>query len=307
MADAMNHPQRPMFALILRIGSAFSFATMFAVVKYAGESGIALPEILFWRQAGCLPIIGLYLAMTGRLGEMRTRRIGAHAGRAVIGQSNMAMVFFGTILLPLAESTTLSFASPLFAVLLAALIMRERVGPWRWTAVLCGFAGVVIVANPGADPVSGLGVSLMLIGAFLVAVINFQIRDLARTESPASIVMWFSIFGTLSLLPFQPFFMTVHTPQQWGLIAAIGATGAIGQLLMTNSLRHGAVASVIVMDYTALLWATGFGWLIWDRLPNSSLFIGAPLIVIAGVIIAFREQLLARRRPSDPSGPFVSD
>jgi drug/metabolite transporter (DMT)-like permease len=303
----MDRPQRPLYALGLRLGAVFAFATMFLTIKYAGQSGISVPEIMFWRQAACLPVIFIWLAASGHLHEIRTQRIGSHAGRAMVGMTNMSLTFTGTVLLPLAESTTLAFASPLFAVLLAAFFFKDKVGPWRWSAVLLGFAGVVIVAQPGGEPVSALGVALMLTGAFLIAVINYQIRDLASTESSAGIVFWFSTFGTLLMAPLMPFYMQAYSPFEWLMVISLGVTGAIGQVLMTASLRHGAVASVIVMDYSQLIWATIFGWLVWDKLPNSSLYFGAPLIIAGGAIIAFREQLLAKRRANEASGLIEAD
>lgn len=303
----MDQPQRPLFALALRVGSAFVFSTLFFIIKYAGERGISVPEIMFWRQAACLPIIVLWMALTRQLGEVRTQRIASHAGRAMLGMTNMSMTFTATVLLPLAVSTTLSFASPIFAVLLAAFFFKDRIGPWRWSAVVLGFLGVVIVAQPGGEHVDPLGVTLMLTGAVLIAVINYQIRDLARTENSVCIVFWFSLFGSLLMAPLMPFYMQAYTPFEWLLVISMGVTGAIGQLLMTASLRHGAVASVIVMDYTQLIWATFFGWLVWDKLPNASLYFGAPLIIAAGAIIAFREQLLARLRNREVAMQQVSD
>lgn len=303
----MDQPQRPLFALALRVGSAFSFGTLFFIIKYAGERGISVPEIMFWRQAACLPIIVLWMALTRQLGEVRTQRIASHAGRAMVGMTNMSMTFTATVLLPLAVSTTLSFASPIFAVLLAAFFFKDRIGPWRWSAVVLGFLGVVIVAQPGGEHVDPLGVALMLAGAVLIAVINYQIRDLARTESSVCIVFWFSLFGSLLMAPLMPFYMQAYTPLEWLLVISMGVTGAIGQLLMTASLRHGAVASVIVMDYTQLIWATFFGWLVWDKWPNASLYFGAPLIIAAGAIITFREQMLARLRNREVAMQQVSD
>ncbi len=303
----MDQPQRPLFALALRVGSAFVFGTLFFIIKYAGERGISVPEIMFWRQAACLPIIVLWMALTRQLGEVRTNRIASHAGRAMVGMTNMSMTFTATVLLPLAVSTTLSFASPIFAVLLAAFFFKDRIGPWRWSAVVLGFLGVVIVAQPGGEHVDPLGVALMLAGAVLIAVINYQIRDLARTESSVCIVFWFSLFGSLLMTPLMPFYMQAYTPLEWLLVISMGVTGAIGQLLMTASLRHGAVASVIVMDYTQLIWATFFGWLVWDKLPNASLYFGAPLIIAAGAIITFREQMLARLRNREVAMQQVSD
>lgn len=303
----MEQPQRPLYALALRVAAVAAFGTMFMIIKYAGQSGVAVPEIMFWRQAACLPVILLWMAATRQLHEFRTKRIGSHAARAMVGMTSMALTFTGTVLLPLAESTVLSFACPLFAVVLAGLFFKDKVGPWRWSAVLLGFAGVVIVAQPGGQPVSHLGVALMLTGAMMVAVINYLIRDLSKTESSVTIVFWFSLFGTLLMAPLQPFYMTGHDAFGWLVVLSLGVTGAMGQLLMTASLRHGSVASVVVVDYTQLIWATGYGWLVWDKLPAPALWFGAPLIIAAGAIIAFREQILSRQRKREMAVQQVND
>lgn len=303
----MEQPQRPLYALALRVAAVAAFGTMFMIIKYAGESGVAVPEIMFWRQAACLPVILMWMAATRQLHEFRTERIGSHAARALVGMTSMALTFTGTVLLPLAESTVLSFACPLFAVVLAGFFFKDKVGPWRWSAVLLGFAGVVIVAQPGGEPVSHLGVAMMLTGAMMVAVINYLIRDLSKTESSVTIVFWFSLFGTVLMAPLQPFYMTGHDAWGWLVVLSLGVTGAMGQLLMTASLRHGSVASVIVVDYTQLIWATGFGWLVWDKLPTTALWLGAPLIIAAGAIIAFREQVLSRQRKREMGVQKVTD
>jgi drug/metabolite transporter (DMT)-like permease len=291
----VHHPQRPILALGLRICAAVMFATLLMLVKYAGESGVALPEIMFWRQAVTIPVLLGWLLMTGGLHRLRTRRIGSHARRAGIGMTNMVFNFGATILLPLAEATVLGFTTPLFAVVLAALVLREHIGPYRWLAVGLGFLGVLIIAQPGVAPISTLGTTLGLLAAFFIAVINYQIRDLGRTEDPISIAFYFAAFGAPLAALALPFFATSHSGEQWLVLMGIGLTGTIAQVLLAASLRYGAVASVIVMDYTALIWATLYGWLIWDRLPTQSTWLGAPLIVAAGLVIAWREHRLGRQ------------
>jgi drug/metabolite transporter (DMT)-like permease len=189
---------------------------------------------------------------------------------------------------------TLGFTTPFFAVLITALILHERVGVWRWTAVAVGFIGVVIVAQPGGEPISPLGVTAGLMSGLVVAVVSFQIRDLARLDGPTAVVFYFSAFGAAMMAVPLPFFITPHTPFQWLLLLGIGFFGTFGQWLVSASLRHGAVASVIVMDYTSLIWATLYGFLIWDRFPPYTTWLGAPAIIAAGTIIAWREQKLAR-------------
>ena len=291
----MNLPQRPLYALGLRIVSALLFSTLLMLVKYAGESGIALPEIMFWRQAVSLPFVLGYLAMTHQLHRLRTQRLGSHARRAALGMTNMVFNFGATILLPLAEATVLGFTTPLFAVVLAALIWREHIGPYRWVAVALGFVGVLVIAQPSGAPISTLGTTLGLLAAFFIAVINYQIRDLGRTEEPITVAFYFAAFGAPMAALFLPFFITPHSLEQWLVLLAIGAVGATGQFMLAASLRYGAVASVIVMDYTMLIWATLYGWAIWDHLPPTTTWIGAPLIVAAGLVIAWREHRLGRK------------
>lgn len=286
----MQHKDRPLFALALRLAGIALIAALFMFVKLAGESGIALPEIMFWRQAMALPLILAGLALKGDLGKLRTARIGTHAARSMIGTLGMVCNFGAAVLLPLAEATTLGFTTPLFAVLLGALVMREAVGPWRWAAVLLGFAGVLIIAQPGHAPISPLGAAAGLGAGFMVAIVSFQIRDLGRTEAAPATVFYFALFGALITAPFLPFVMTTHSPQQWAILLAMGTTGTLGQLLITAALRHGAVASVIVMDYTSLIWATLFGWVLWGQFPTLATWFGAPLIVAAGLIVIWRER-----------------
>jgi drug/metabolite transporter (DMT)-like permease len=280
-------------------------ATMFMLVKYLGQQGVALPELMFWRQFVTLPLLAGWLAATGGLATLRTKRMASHARRAVTGMTGMMCGFGSSMLLPLAESTTLSFTTPLFAVVLTALILRETVGPWRWLAVVVGFAGVLVIAQPGHAPINPLGAAAGLGSGLLVAVISFQIRDLSRTEVPHSIVFYFAVFGALMTAPFLPFFMVAHNPTQWLLLLAVGVVGTIGQLFLTTALRNGAVASVIVMDYSALIWATLYDWAIWDQLPPHTTWLGAPLIVAAGLTIAWREHKLSK--PITPASAIELD
>lgn len=283
-----------MFALVLRLAAAFVLATLVMMVKYTAESGVRFGEILFWRTAPTLPIIGLWLAARGQLARLRTKRMPAHLRRAALGVVGMALTFGAPLLLPLAESTTLSFTTPIFAVLLSVLLLSEKVGPWRWGAVAAGFLGILVIAQPGQSHMPPLGIAVGLGAAFMVALISIQLRDLGRTDEPISIVFWFSAFSTLVFAMGLPFFQSAHTPAQWLLLIAIGVLGCLAQLLLTASLRFGQVASVIVMDYSSLIWATLYGWLIWDRLPPTSTWLGAPLVIGAGALIAWREHRLAK-------------
>jgi drug/metabolite transporter (DMT)-like permease len=120
-------------------------------------------------------------------------------------------------------------------------------------------------------------------------VINYQIRDLGRTEEPIAIAFYFAAFGTPTAALTLPFFYTPHSSEQWIVLIAIGIVGTLAQCMLAASLRFGAVASIIVMDYTQLIWATLYGWLVGHHLPPPTTWLGAPLIVAAGLVIAWRE------------------
>ena len=279
---------------------------MLVLVKLANESGVHLLEILFWRQLPTVPMIALWLVVTGGLARLRTARIAKHGLRALYGVAGMILNFGAVTMLPLAEATTINFTTAFWAVILSALILHERVGRWRWTAVVLGFVGVLIITRPGDGHIPLLGALVGLGAAFMIALISIQIRDLARTDEPLSIVFWFSAFSIPVLGLAMPFVSTPHSAYQWSLLAGLAGFGLLGQLLLTASLRYGAVASVIVMDYSALIWATLFGWAIYDLLPPGTTWIGAPLIVGAGLIIAWREHALGKppgARAAATTGP----
>lgn len=288
--------QRPQLALLIRLGAAFVLTIMLVFVKLVTESGVTLTETLFWRQLPTVPVLLLWFAMRKELGTLKTRRLGAHFRRAALGLLGMFLNFGAVTLLPLAEATTLNFTTAIWAVILSALILRERVGLWRWSAVLLGFAGVIVIAQPGQGNIPLFGAAVALAAAFTIALISIQIRDLSRTEPSLTIVFWFSAFSLPLLALAMPFVATAHTPYQWSLLAGLGLFGLLGQFLLTAALRYGAVASVIVMDYSSLIWATLLGWWVFDRLPPAATWLGAPLIVAAGLVIAWREHRLSIER-----------
>ena len=292
--DATLARPRPLLALLIRLGAIAALATMAALIKLASERGIHLLEILFWRQAITIPVLLAYVSMSGGLAMLVTKRPGTHAVRATYGMIGMVLNFGGVILLPLAEATTMNFTAPIWAVILSTLLLKEKVGAWRWSAVLLGFAGVVVIAQPGSGHFPLYGALVGLGAAFMIALISIQIADLNRTDKPLTIVFWFAAISTPVMALALPFVFRPHDTTGWLLLLAIGLAGTAGQLLLTAALRFGAIASVIVMDYSALFWATLYGLLFWQVLPPASTWLGAPLIIAAGLVIAWREHRLSR-------------
>ena len=293
----MQPVQKPLYALGLRLLATMVLSTLVMVVKFTAASGVAFPEILFWRQVPSVVLLLGWLALRGQTDRLKTARLPDHARRALLGMTGMFFTFGAPILLPLAVSTTLGFTTPVFAVILSALLLKEQVGPVRWLAVALGFAGVVIIAQPGHASIPALGAAVGLGAGFMVALISIQVRDQGRTEESLSIVFWFAAISAPILALGLPIYASQHSAWQWFLLLGGGVLGLVGQLLLTASLRYGQVASVIVMDYSALVWATLYGWAIWDEFPPSSTWFGAPAIIAAGAVIAWREHLHHRRIP----------
>lgn len=286
---------RPMMALAFRIGGIAALATMAALIKLAADRGVHIVEIIFWRQAISIPIlVAGAMMMLGGISVFVTHRPKAHLMRSAYGLVGMVLNFAGVILLPLAEATTFSFTAPIWAVVLSIFLLGEKVGIWRWSAVLAGFVGILIIAQPGGEPLPVEGAAAALGGAFMVALISLQIRDLSRTEKPITIVFWFATLSTICVAPLLPFTMQAHDLGTYLLLLGIGFFGTVGQLLITAALRFGEVSKVIVMDYSALIWATLYGWLFFAVLPPAATWIGAPIIVLSGVIIAWRERVLGK-------------
>lgn len=293
---------RPMLALGLRLITALSLATMGALLKLAEQRGAHLLELIFWRQALTFLLIGGFLLLVGKLASVKTKRIKSHVYRSVYGITGMVFVYGAVVLLPLAEATAISFTTPMFAVLLSMLLFREKIGKYRAAAIALGFTGVLIVVQPGnSGAVSLFGVCVGLVAAFLVAVISIQIQDLNKTESPWSIVFWFTAMTWPVAALALPFVWTTHDAVTWQLIFAMALSGATAQMLLTSSLRYGSAATIIIMDYTSLIWATAFGYYLFDRLPPTTLAIGAPLIIASGLLVAWRERVLSKKPPATTS------
>ncbi|MEZ5744146.1 MAG: DMT family transporter [Sphingomonadaceae bacterium] len=269
-------------------------ATMMALVKHAGDLKISMPEVMFWRQAVTLPILFFWLWYAGSLSRLKTKRMSSHAFRAAIGTAGMLCHFTAAMLLPLAEATTFGFTAPLYVVLISAFILREHVGPWRWTAVVLGFLGVLVITQPGGHPIPPLGLAAGLMSGVLVAIVNFLIRDIAQTDTPEAAVFYFGVFGALIAGVFLPFYAVAHSGEEWLVLLGIGVVGTISQLLITVSLRYAPVVTVIVIDYTTLVWTMAYGWAFWDQFPPFATWLGAPLIIAAGLIIAWRQHRLSK-------------
>lgn len=280
-----------MLAIVLRLIAMFMLATTYVCGKLLSDRGVGISEIVFYRQLFAWPLVASWLVATMGVPAMKTNRFGMHVSRSILGMIGMLLNFGAVALLPLAESTSIAFTMPIFATILSAMVLREHIGIHRWSAVLLGFVGVVIMAHPDSTHLASVGLIVALAGAFVTAIISIVLRDLNRTEQAPTIVFWFT---TISLPPLAVLALTSgtsHDATQWALLVLLGITGGAAQLLMTFALRFAPVSIVIPMDYSQLIWATLAGWLLWNSWPTPGGWVGAALIAAAGLYIAWREQV----------------
>lgn len=272
---------------------------MTVLVKLASDAGVHLAEIMFWRQSLAVPVVLAWVIAGPGLASLATQRFGAHVTRSGLGLVSMSFYMGSITLLPLAEATTLGFTTPIFATILAAIILREKVGKHRIGAVIAGFIGVLVIVQPGGADIPAAGAAVGLIAALLVAITSLQIRDMGRTEGAATTVFWFSVLSTIPMGLLLPFFITSHDAYEWMLLAGIGTLGGIGQIGLTAALRLAPVSTVIGMDYISLLWSSLFGWLLWNYVPGPATWIGAAIIIVSGLYIAWREHRLSISRETE--------
>ena len=293
-----NRPHRPFTAIGLRLVAVICLSIMFVTVRLADARGVHVVESLFYRQALALPVVFAWIAMTSGMGSIRTRRIGVHATRMIIGLTGMVLNFLSYILLLPAEAVTIGFTMPIFGTILSALILRETTGIHRWSAVLIGFLGVIVMVRPDAGHFPAIGVAVALAAAFVTACVSLVLRGLGHTESAGVIVFWFTLLSLPPLGVAMLFHGQAHDAMTWGLLLLIGVTGGIAQICMTAALRWAPVSVVLPMDYSSIVWTTLLGWAIWGNWPIATTWIGAALIVGSGLYIAWREHVHARRTPS---------
>ncbi len=275
--------------IIFRVAAMCCMAGLGAIVKWTSGQGVPVLEIVFFRNAFAFIPVLLYVSQTSGLGVLKTKRPIGHLIRSSIGLSGMVFGFSAVSLLPLTQSTALSFSSPLFMTALSALILREPVSAHRWGAVAVGFIGVLIMIHPDPAHFAGIGVVFALISAVSAAGAQIAIREIGRTEPGPTIVFYFTLAGTVLGLASLPFACVIPDLPTLCLLILGGLLGGVGQLFLTEALRRANVAVVAPFDYTQMVWATLFGFFIWHEVPKVLTWVGALVVAASGVYILLRE------------------
>ncbi|MGF6861044.1 drug/metabolite transporter (DMT)-like permease [Rhodobacteraceae bacterium MBR-64] len=294
----------PLRGIVYKLMSVVLFITMASLIK-ASSGHVPPGEAVFFRSLFAMPVIVGWLALRRELrtGFYTANPLG-HFWRGLVGTSAMGLGFTALGLLPLPEATAIGYAAPLLTVVFAAMFLGERVRAFRLTAVGLGMIGVLIVLSPrlsvsGRDAVTtaeSLGALVALTAAGCVALAQVFTRRLVRVETTSAIVFWFSVTATVLSLLTLPFGWVVPTAAEAVQLVLAGFLGGVGQIFLTSAYRHAEAGVVAPFDYASMLFAIVIGYFVFGEVPTLVVLGGAAVIILAGVLIIWRERQLGIER-----------
>jgi len=274
--------------MVAALGAFFMFTVMNVFAKLLSDTHSVI-EIAFYRNLiACLPFLFIVFALGRREILVIHSKPSLVVIRAVLGVVSLTATFAAFSLMPMAETTVLMFTSSLFIPVLGILFLKESVGPWRWAAIAVGFVGVIIMAAP-TGAVNALGVSVALSATLMHATLQVVLRYLGKFERPETITFYFLVVGVLVTALPMPFIAATPTLDEIPLLLGVGLSGALAQWLLSIAFSNAAAAIVTVFNYSGIIWATLFGWLIWNDLPLPQVLLGALIVIGSNALIIWRE------------------
>lgn len=300
MAQSLTS-HRPALAVGLKLTALMLFTSMSALVKALSED-FPPGELVFFRSLLAIPVIIAWLIWRGELSQgFVVKKPMGHFWRGVLGTSAMGLTFTGLSLLPLPEVTAIGYATPIFTLVLAALLLGERIRMIRIGAVMLGLVGVLIMLWPRLgstemEVAATIGALCVLAATIARAFVQIHIRQLVKVDHPAAIVFYFSITATLlsSLTAFWGW--TMPTLNQALILVVLGLTGGVAQILVTSSYRFGQASMLAPYDYTTMLFAIAISYFWFDELPTLAILLGAALVIAGNVVVVWREHQLGLER-----------
>jgi len=282
-------------AAFFMIISVTGFSIMDLSVKWTTAS-YPIGEVIFFRMIfGIIPLV--FVVPKDRWQNLfETKKSGLHFVRCFTGTCALFAVYASLHYLPLAQTVSLTFASPIFSTILSIFILREVVRRRRWMAIILGFFGVCVLVNPFSTSFS-IYMILPLIFCFFFAMVSISIRKLSETEPTYLVALYFTIFGIIASLITIPLFGAWKIPTSTFdlfILLCVGVSGGIGNLALTAAFKNAEVSIVTPLKYLSLIYAVIFGYLIWGEIPTWNTYVGAILIVISSLIILRRETVLKK-------------
>ncbi len=275
--------------ILLALGAFAAFSLHDVVVKYVG--GIYSPvQIIFFSVLLSFPMVTLMLMRDPTSGHLRPLNPGWIALRMIAGMITGLSAFYAFSVLPLAQTYTVLFATPLLITVLSIPVLGERVGLHRWGAVVVGLIGVVVVLQPGKAAL-GLGHMAALAAASASALASIIIRKIGRQERPVVLLLYpmvanFVLMAALLPLVYKPMPL-IHL----GAVGMISLLGFIAGLMLIGAYRHAEAALVAPMQYSQILWASLYGRVLFDERLERSTLIGSIIVIASGLYVVMRESL----------------
>ncbi len=290
MKTVEPHQEHLLKGIMLALIAFFLFSVMSAIAKFLSNTH-HVAEIAFYRNAiFIVPLLG-YMALKKQPALFKTKKPYAVAFRAIIGSISLIITYGTFAELPMADATVLLFASSIITPIIAHFILKEHVGVYRAMAIVIGIGGVVLMAAP-TGAVNPLGVILGLCAATSHSLIHTTLRYL-KTENSFTVTFYFILAGVI--IPgifFMPFVAApIQNSAEFGLFLLLGLSGGCAQLCLTNAYRHAQASLVAPLNYTSLIWATGFDIIIWQYIPGWPVFLGGAIIVASSLFIIYRENI----------------
>lgn len=245
-------------------------------------------QIVFLRHLLATPLVAVIVMLAAGPGALRTRRLRPHALRGLFQVCGAIAFFLGLRSLPLAEATSLIFAAPIFITALSVPLLGEQVGWRRWAAVMVGFLGVLIIVRPGAAAFQSASL-FVVAAALLYALMMISARWVDSRDSGWTMMFYVMlcplVFSGLAVPFVWQMPQLAHLPYFLGM----AVFGTVAMTLISQAFRLAPAAVVAPFDYTALIWASLFGWLVWGEIPSGWTYAGAAVIMASGVFIVCRE------------------
>lgn len=294
-------------AILFTLISSLMFAAMSSLVRFVGD-GVPTGQVVFFR-ASCamIPVLLIYTLRGEFWQTVSTRRPFGHAGRGFFSVGGMFLNFASTARLPVVDAIAISFTSPLITVALSAIFLKEKVRLYRWSAVIIGFVGVLVmlwqqfdlsryasIGNVTAS-VTAVGALCGIVGATFNAGAVIQTRRLTASETTSSIVFYFSLFCALAGLCTLPFGWVTPDAMKLTALISIGVIGGLSHIFLTESYRHAPQSVVAPFGYSTMLWAVVFGYVFLGEVPTPLVLTGAAIVAAAGLFVVFRERQLGKR------------
>ncbi|MFL6797764.1 MAG: DMT family transporter [Xanthobacteraceae bacterium] len=287
--------------IVLMVGATVLFALASAAAKWL-VAAYPVGEVMFSRSFLAMAICAAFVLPTNGVAVFATRRPRDHIARGLSQSISQTFTVIAFWLMPLAGAVAINFSAPLFSALIAIVFLKERAGAARWSALLLGFLGVLVVANPGADSLT-LGALFALANAVMYGSVTVAVRGMSKTESAMTLLIWQMVIIAIchSFLLFFGF--RWPTPFDAAIMVGSAFAWALGQYLWTRALSLAPATAVSPFYYLLLVWALCIGYLVWGDIPSLGLVIGSCVVIGSGMFLLWYE---ARRNRSAVTAVPVS-